>query len=400
MVWVSGRGGDGERMRETARRRGFIGLHCVLAVALVAGCTVRPGSVDFVPDRTTGAAPLAVVFTCTVTGMVESYAWDFGDGGTSSDANPAHVYAQEGIYTVTLVVQTAAGPLSARKMDLIQVTAGGAGDRFLFWIERGSGTIHRASLAGAAAEVVVRGLIGPEDLVASGGRIYWTDPGTGTVESADLDGANRRTIAVGQNYPTGVAVDVARARVYWTTLPSAADASPAIAGAIKRAHLDGTGVETLATFAPQASFAWQIAVDAGAGKLYWVANDWVGVGTSSRDAACRGRIMKSGLDAKNPTTVAESLCGATDLALGGAAPARVYWTDEDAATISCMGADGTGRTVLVGGQTGAESVAVSPSIGKIYWIAGSSLFRANLDGSGVENVGAGLNLPEGVAVGG
>jgi len=37
---------------------------------------------------------------------VISYAWDFGDGSTSNEANPVHTYAQEGIYTVQLTALT------------------------------------------------------------------------------------------------------------------------------------------------------------------------------------------------------------------------------------------------------------------------------------------------------
>lgn len=37
-------------------------------------------------------------------GYIVSYAWDFGDGSTSSDKNPTHVYKQEGNYVVTLKV--------------------------------------------------------------------------------------------------------------------------------------------------------------------------------------------------------------------------------------------------------------------------------------------------------
>lgn len=37
-------------------------------------------------------------------GYIVSYAWDFGDGSTSSSKNPTHVYKQEGNYVVTLKV--------------------------------------------------------------------------------------------------------------------------------------------------------------------------------------------------------------------------------------------------------------------------------------------------------
>ncbi|HIE31859.1 MAG TPA: PKD domain-containing protein [Methanosarcinales archaeon] len=37
-------------------------------------------------------------------GTIVSYEWDFGDGETGAGANPAHIYAQDGTYTVTLTV--------------------------------------------------------------------------------------------------------------------------------------------------------------------------------------------------------------------------------------------------------------------------------------------------------
>ena len=38
----------------------------------------------------------------TPTAAITSYAWAFGDGGTSTAANPSHTYAAAGTYTVTL----------------------------------------------------------------------------------------------------------------------------------------------------------------------------------------------------------------------------------------------------------------------------------------------------------
>lgn len=43
--------------------------------------------------------------TSTPTGAIASWSWDFGDGSPLSTVqNPVHVYAADGIYTVTLTV--------------------------------------------------------------------------------------------------------------------------------------------------------------------------------------------------------------------------------------------------------------------------------------------------------
>ncbi|HEK9101025.1 collagenase ColA [Bacillus pfraonensis] len=42
-------------------------------------------------------------------GKINSYLWDFGDGKTSTEINPTHVYGKEGKYTVTLTVKDSKG---------------------------------------------------------------------------------------------------------------------------------------------------------------------------------------------------------------------------------------------------------------------------------------------------
>ncbi len=61
----------------------------------------------FTSSTTSGIYDLPVTFTSTSTGEISSLAWDFGDGGTSSELNPTHTYTEAGTYTVTL---TASGP--------------------------------------------------------------------------------------------------------------------------------------------------------------------------------------------------------------------------------------------------------------------------------------------------
>jgi PKD repeat protein len=54
-------------------------------------------------------SPLAVVFTNLSSGEIASVLWDFGDGSTSTEANPSHTYPTAEIYRVTLYVHGPAG---------------------------------------------------------------------------------------------------------------------------------------------------------------------------------------------------------------------------------------------------------------------------------------------------
>ena len=51
-------------------------------------CTAAPPSADFTADMTSGLRPLLVTFTNASSGDVSSYYWEFGDGGSSTEANP------------------------------------------------------------------------------------------------------------------------------------------------------------------------------------------------------------------------------------------------------------------------------------------------------------------------
>ncbi len=53
-----------------------------------------------------GKPPLKVRFQNFSTGNVVSYLWDFGDGSSSPDRSPTHLYLAEGIYTIKLNVVT------------------------------------------------------------------------------------------------------------------------------------------------------------------------------------------------------------------------------------------------------------------------------------------------------
>ncbi len=58
---------------------------------------------DFIPTPSIGCGPLDVQFT-NKSILGDSLIWDFGDGDTSTEINPKHLYEEPGVYTVTLTV--------------------------------------------------------------------------------------------------------------------------------------------------------------------------------------------------------------------------------------------------------------------------------------------------------
>lgn len=64
---------------------------------------------DFTQDITEGEKPLTVEFEDLTTGQPDTWSWDFGDGNTSMEQNPTHVFENSGTFTVRL---TASNPYS------------------------------------------------------------------------------------------------------------------------------------------------------------------------------------------------------------------------------------------------------------------------------------------------
>lgn len=71
-----------------------------------------------------GHAPLTVKFRDLSGGPVSTWAWDFGDGSTSSAQNPVHIYTVAGLYDVSLTVTDGgAATDSLTEVEYIQVTS-------------------------------------------------------------------------------------------------------------------------------------------------------------------------------------------------------------------------------------------------------------------------------------
>jgi hypothetical protein len=83
--------------------------------------------VEFIAETRTIKEGSAVQFYANVTGGFTpyTYEWDFGDGDTSTEANPVHVYRSGGDFTVTLKVTDDKGTSETyTREDYITVRAG------------------------------------------------------------------------------------------------------------------------------------------------------------------------------------------------------------------------------------------------------------------------------------
>ena len=110
-------------------------IGAVLVVAcIVSGVLIRAGAgtartsaltpvAKFAATPTSGAVPLTVRFTDTSTGSPIAWMWNFGDGATSTDQNPSHMYRTAGKYTVKLLVTNSHGTNTLTRSDSITVNA-------------------------------------------------------------------------------------------------------------------------------------------------------------------------------------------------------------------------------------------------------------------------------------
>jgi len=68
-----------------------------------------------------GRVPFNVSFIDDSTGSPTSWSWNFGDGNTSTEKNPTHVYGKPGNYTVSLIVNNNNGKSATTGYNYIRV---------------------------------------------------------------------------------------------------------------------------------------------------------------------------------------------------------------------------------------------------------------------------------------
>lgn len=109
-------------------------LSALVVVALALFSTACSNSDDAAPEE-----PPRAIFSFSVTNNTtvtfsnfsvggNSYLWDFGDGSTSTDENPTHVYTTDGTFTIKLTVVNTGGSAETTRNIVIDSNLIEAGD--------------------------------------------------------------------------------------------------------------------------------------------------------------------------------------------------------------------------------------------------------------------------------
>ncbi len=100
----------------------------------------------------------------------------------------------------------------------------------------------------------------------------------------------------------------------------------------------------------------------------------------------------------DPELVTFSSVTAAGLAVD-AAGGKIYWTEFGTAKVFRANLDGSGTEDIANGPSGPEGIALDLGAGKVYWTDDiGSIQRANLDGGGVKTVVPGISNPAGLAL--
>jgi len=370
-------------------RTARVGMALLALGLLLSGCFLfQPQvEVDFDASAVEGGQPLVVSFAPVTEETPVSYAWDFGDGAMSNEADPVHVYKAAGTFSVSLTVELADGRVGTEtKTDYVTVSVRvmKSSSPAVYWIND-RGVLKSGGRAGIGETVIADRFFSVAGMEIVNNKLYWLDHSQQSVYRADLDGMNKETIVHSRELyylPWDLAVDSAAGKVYWVTLPhdtavEAGDYDWVWIGGIHRANLDGSNVETLVTYPDGASeYATHIAVDRVLGRVYW-----------SLQGESSWKLQYSPTGSWIPQTVAGNLPGSVRALSLDTLPtvgARYAYYVASGKVQRLHVAVGAPLEVLTGVGNYPSDIAVDALEGKLYVATENGIVRANVNGSEME----------------
>lgn len=144
----------------TFRATDKYGAFAEIIVNITVSHINQPPTVKIAASTTLGDEPLTVDFTSTGTdldGKIDSYSWNFGDGGSAVTANVSHTFVVAGNYTVGLTVIDNSGETA---VDTVKIKVNKKGNQGIGHITIGSdadGVLPKpAMLKNGSGKLIVR----------------------------------------------------------------------------------------------------------------------------------------------------------------------------------------------------------------------------------------------------
>lgn len=318
--------------------------------------------------------------------------WINGERG-GSEAQTIERIDLEGSGTLESIHEAGSILDSFRSLEDLSVDPAG---EFVYWLE--SDTLKRvATDQTTSPESETLDLVEHDALAVTATSIYLYGPGDGlasfgdapgVIAQSDLDGTMLTEVFSGQPIagPEDIAFDEASRMIYWTE--SREDF-------VKRAKLDGSGVEFVVEAADGATEPTSIVVDSANDQLYWANGD------------SPQHIYRSGLDGSDPEILidADDFDGkAVDLFLEAEGGFLYYAADDGLSDeIRRSALDGTGLETVISDAFAASGLAVEPGAEQVYWSEktsnnGDEVMRANLADTGQQAFVTDIVEPHAVAL--
>jgi DNA-binding beta-propeller fold protein YncE len=307
----------------------------------------------------------------------------------------------------------------ALSLALAAQTSSSSAHARIYYLDIGSGgRVLSANDDGTDVQVISKSRAsGPDGIAIDAGarHVYWTNMGAvslndGTIERADLDGSQAMTIvpAGGTFTPKQLKIDAAHGRLYWSDREGMR---------VMRARLDGSEIETLVETArgdearrDARNWCVGIALDVARGKVYW----------TQKGSGGNGRILRANLEIPKGETpdrrsdievLFDGLPEPIDLDADLSAR-LLYWTDRGdpprgntlnrAPMDPPRGFDPSKRDddqILFGGLKEGIGVALDFASRHVFVTdLGGNVYRANLDGTDRQTILAGQGVLTGITV--